>query len=281
MALCRRLKAGAPDLWSRFVQFSQKSVAASFVSDEDAFLLFQGFGDQCRVRVVTRIGEHADQPNRQYCLDLTVDLAQLEALDDDALTAWFQDRDGPLVLVRTNTAPLLCPLYDTPDDAAPALSMDVAQTRVEALRDRPGLISRLAAAARRAERDYPPSPHVEDQLYGYPFPNPGDKALMQAFHIADWPERAVIADRFEDGRYRQLARRLVFFERPDVLQPKLRDRLAAGIEARLALTAPDARWLTRLGARQEIERLSLTTLDASGLERLAAYRGHLDRSAGA
>jgi exodeoxyribonuclease-1 len=272
LALCRRLVTGAPDLWSRFVQFSQKSVAAAFLQDENAFLMYQGFGDYGRPRLLTRIGQHDGQANRQYCLDLTADPDHLEELDDDALTALFRERDGPLVVVKTNAAPLLYPIYDLPDGHFIGLPVERADQHVDALRDRPNFMRRMAAAARRAEREYPPSPHVEHKLYGHPFPCAGDEELMRTFHKQTWPERAKVAGQFQDPRYRLLARRLVYFERPDLLPPQIQMRFAEALYQRLTTTDPDCPWLTLPAAKAQLDALD----GASGDERCSAYAAYLN-----
>jgi exodeoxyribonuclease-1 len=48
---------------------------------------------------------------------------------------------------------------------------------------------------------------------------------MQAFHQADWNGRAAIAETFEDDRYTELARRLVFINAPKALSSSKRDQL--------------------------------------------------------
>ena len=56
---------------------------------------------------------------------------------------------------------------------------------------------------------------------------------MQAFHAAGWAERAEIAETFEDDRYRELARRIVFQGLPSALQPERRQILRVWLQNRL------------------------------------------------
>jgi exodeoxyribonuclease-1 len=65
------------------------------------------------------------------------------------------------------------------------------------------------------------------------FPSRADESRMQAFHAAGWVERAEIAETIEDGRYRELARRIVFHEQPDALQPERRQILEVWLQNRL------------------------------------------------
>ena len=65
------------------------------------------------------------------------------------------------------------------------------------------------------------------------FPSRADEARMQAFHAAGWIERAEIAEAIEDDRYRELARRIVFHQQPDALQPERRQMLEVWLQNRL------------------------------------------------
>jgi exodeoxyribonuclease-1 len=84
-------------------------------------------------------------------------------------------------------------------------------------------------------RRYPPfepAQVVEQRMYEG-FPICADENPLQTFHSADWAERAEIAETFEDDRYRELARRLVFLNSPDVLTDPRRAQLQAWLENRL------------------------------------------------
>lgn len=59
-----------------------------------------------------------------------------------------------------------------------------------------------------------------------------DNLQMGKFHRASWPERAEIAETFEDERYRELARRLVYEYQPAAIDEALRTRLDVWLENR-------------------------------------------------
>ena len=79
---------------------------------------------------------------------------------------------------------------------------------------------------------------------------------MARFHAAPWPERATMVRQFADERYRHLALRLVYFERPDLLDATIRGPLEAQMGARIS-AGPDAetRWRTFELARREANNL--------------------------
>lgn len=279
LALCRHVKTAAPEVWSQFLRFSQKASVEAFITGEDAFLVSETVGNQHRTRVVTRIGRHTEQAIRHYCLDLGADISALRAMTDGELVAACKEEYGrPVVTVRTNAAPTLWALYDaTPKHLAPFDEAEILDAAAR-VRDDKELVRRLCRAAQAAEPVYPPSPHVEEQLYGRGFPPPQDEALRQRFHAVSWEERPALARQFDDDRYRCLAHRLIFFDRPDLLADDYRRNAEGELRKRLS-TPLDAqpRWRSILAVRQEMDTLTAGGLDDDALARQRRYAAYLDR----
>jgi exodeoxyribonuclease-1 len=217
LALCRRIKVGAPEVWSQFLRFSQKASVEGFIKDEGAFLLSENVGNDHKARVVMRVGGNSSQTQKHYCLDLGGDMDALRALDEDALTELCRSRTRPIITIRSNAAPTLWSLDDAlPEDLMPFHADDVRALAAQIRNDTP-FMARLGRCAEAAEPVYPPSPYVEDQLYDRLYPPQDDQEIHQEFHRADWPQRASMISRFSDDRSRRLARRLIYMERPDLL----------------------------------------------------------------
>jgi exodeoxyribonuclease-1 len=281
-SLCVLVRTRAPEIWSQFLRFSRKSSVESFITDEEAFLFSEMVGNRHRARIVMRIGQHTEQAIRHYCLDLNTDIEQLRVLTQDELVELCKSADRPVVTIRTNAAPTLWALYDaTPEHLAPFDETELLE-RVAQLRDDRPFLARLCRAAQAAEPEYSPSPHVEEQLYERGFPPTEDKILMTKFHAAPWEEKAVLARRFRDERYRRLALRLLYIERPDLLKADL--RLASERELRNRLmAAADAgtRWRSIPVALREAQILVATNIDPGDLARQLNYVAYLNERAGA
>jgi exodeoxyribonuclease-1 len=277
LALCRRVKAAAPEVWSQFLRFSQKASVEAFITSEDAFLVSETIGNHHRTRVVTRIGRHTEQAIRHYCLDLGTDLSALRAMTDEELVGACKAYGRPVVTIRTNAAPTLWALYDaTPEHLAPFDESEVLAA-VAAIRNDKDLIRRLCRAAQAAEPVYPASPYVEEQLYERGFPPPQDEALMQRFHVAPWEDRPAIARQFEDGRYRRLSHRLIFFHRPDLLGDDYRRGASNELRTRLSAPVGDTRrWRSIPAAKREMETLIAGIIDDESLARQRRYAEYLD-----
>ena len=276
LALCRHIQQHASDIWSQFVKFSKKSVVDAFVRDEEAFLFSETVGNDHRIRILTRIGQHRDQAVRQYCLDLAFDLDELRRFDDEALAQVCRSANRPIATVRVNAAPTLWALYEAlPEHLAPFDETEVLR-KVGELRDDKALIERLCRAAQAAEPIYPPSPHVEEQIYGGDYTCDEDDALMRQFHQFAWPARVTLPGRFADKRFQRLAQRLIYFARPDLLPESQKVAIDREVERRLTHAVdPSIRWRSIPTALAELQALMQKDLSDDARQRLAALELHL------
>jgi exodeoxyribonuclease-1 len=270
--LCRIVRDGAPDIWSRFLRFAQKAAVLDFIQNEEAFVSFDYIGGQHTQSIVTYLGQGTKNPNVHYCIDLRTDLDILTGLDDHA----FAKRISEEKLIRrvtTNRAPLLCPLYEASTELLGELSEEEFTDRASRLRQRSDLIARLLTAARSAEIAFPNSPHLELQLYSS-FIDDQDQVVMAEFHEASWEERIKISGRFMDIRLKRLARRLAYIERPDLLAASTVQTMGDEIRKRLLESDTAVPWLTIPSALTELAQL-LREVPAVEHDRLNTYREFL------
>ena len=283
LALCQIIRNRTPEIWSQFLRFSRKASVESFITEEDAFLVSETIGNHHRARVVTPIGRHSELAIRHYCLDVSADLDALRGMSDDELISLCKSTTRPIVTVRTNAAPTLWALYDvTQEHFAPFENEDEVLEQVARLQEDRPFLERLRKAAQAAEPTYLPSAHVEEQLYERGFPSPQDEALMQRFPAAPWEERPGIALQLSDARYRRLARRLIYLERPHLLGPKR--RCAADEEVCKRLLSPlDATvpWRSIPVAQRDLETLLTSGLEGDGLANQLRYSEYLKERADA
>ena len=281
LELCRFIKSRAPEVWSQYLRFSQKAAVESFVTNEEAFVVSETVGNHHRTRVVTPIGRHSERAIRYYCLDVDTDLDTLRGMSEHQLIYLCKSSSRPIVTVRTNAAPTLWALYEASkghlapfEDEAEILEW-VAQIR----EDRP-LLERLRKAAQAAEPVFPPSPHVEEQIYEGKFPLLQDEDLMQRFQTASWEERATLAQQFVDERYCRLALQLIYFERPDFLNTE--DQCAADEEVRKRLVADpfaNVPWRSIPAAQRQLKALLDSGLEGNELTDQLQYLVYLEERA--
>lgn len=281
LALCKIISNRAPDIWSQFLKFSRKASVESFITEEDAFLFSDTLRNQCRTRVVTPIGRHSALPIKHYCLDLSSDIDALRKMSNGELIAHCKGADRSILTVRTNAAPTLWPLYDAAQEhLAPFQEESEILKRVTQIREDRPFLERIRNAAQAAEPVYPPSVHVEEQIYERGFPPTEDEIIMRRFHDASWEERADLYRQLNDNRYRQLARRLIFFERPDLLAAEQLAAIDKGMRERLMASPEDnLPWRSIPAAQQELEALLQRGLIGPDLGSQLRYSDYLKQRA--
>lgn len=162
--ICHQIARRAPEVWSRFLQFTTKAAAVEFMQTEDAFVLFHPTGEGRGCYVVSFFGRHPSIANFHYCLDLSADLDWLRGLSLQELTEALA---GTSIVrrVKANAGPVLFPVYQGLERAFSPLTEDEVSRKAANLRADSEFVERLVAAAVANERIYPPSEHVEEQLY--------------------------------------------------------------------------------------------------------------------
>jgi exodeoxyribonuclease I len=273
--LCRLVYQRSPELWQRFVRFSNKATVADFVESEDGFVLTEFFGGRAYHTPVVCIGIDPDQANSRICLSLNDDVGQFAGMSDVELQTHLAQKPSPIRHFRINAAPTLTALFDAPEHMLDGGSIGNIEDRARRVKADANLRARLVAAYFAAREPYPLSPHLEEQIYNG-FPGPDDEGRLNAFHQASWPDRLAIVQSLNDERLRWFGLRLVYSEARGVIPATVK----AEIEYRLAerLAGDGSGCLTYELALAETDKLIGEGEDHDGL--LSRYRIYLqDRSA--
>ena len=78
---------------------------------------------------------------------------------------------------------------------------------------------------------------------------------MEQFHQADWGKRSALASQIEDPRLSEFARRLIYFERPEMLSQAHSTELSAWMANRVLTEDESVPWMTVRKALRETEVL--------------------------
>jgi exodeoxyribonuclease I len=255
--LCRLVRRGAPELWSTFLRFSSKTSVIDFVRDEDAFAYFDFYGSPRVMHFLTRVGISPRDGNVHYCLDLAGDVEALRHLEESALAERMKVEPRPIRRLKVNGSPLLYPLWDIERPLFRETSEEELMRTASLVRADPDFMARLTNAAAASEMIYPPSEHVELQIYGAGFFSDADRELCRQFHSRRWDERLDLVESFEDPRLRRLGRRLIYFEVPHLIAEAQRRAMDEEIFAR---RRGDGRhssppWMTISSALSELQSI--------------------------
>ena len=92
---------------------------------------------------------------------------------------------------------------------------------------------------------------------------------MEKFHISTWKDKAKLKEGFEDGRYRELASRIIALEKPDLLSDEEDEDFSHFVNERLFSKGP---WLNLSQATQKLEKFN--SEDSDHLKIKSALKEH-------
>jgi exodeoxyribonuclease-1 len=173
----------------------------------------------------------------------------------------------------------MAPLWELEDQGLLRGSSDDLCHLARQIRSNDAFLDRLMAAIVECEYVWPKSVHLEEQIYDG-FVSDKDAALCQRFHQIPWEDRPELITSFEDMRLFRLSRRLIYHERPDLLDrnhlASMRDEVRRRVDGSIA----DAPWLTIPTALSQIQDILNQPISAQELEDLERLREHLSIALG-
>jgi exodeoxyribonuclease I len=274
IGLCRRVIKKAPDIWSNFMRFSTKAAVVDYITEERVFCVSDVYYGKAHSCLVTTVGQSEANKAEWYVFDLSVDPESLLLLSERQLAVRLKESPKPLRRLKSNAVPMLFPAEDAPDICQGLEhGLKELERRAEMVQADSAFRERLIFAFESVKAEYPPSGHVEKQIYDG-FVEETDERLMDAFHEADWVERYAIVEEFQDSRLKTIGMRLIHLERPDLLdktKSRAHHRAAA---KRLLGHGDDIPWLTLPQAREQLKEL-LAAASGAELELLREHGKYL------
>ncbi|MDA8747684.1 exonuclease domain-containing protein [Litoreibacter sp.] len=224
LSLCKRIMQQCPELWQRFVRFSNKAAVSEFISTEEGFLLTEVFKNRAYHTPVTFIGEDPNPGNGRLCIDLRLDFDELASLNAQELRAYLIRNPCPIRKIQTNAGPTLTPLWEVAEGLLGDLDIDALADRACAVADDDELKHRLVDVYSNSREPFAEPMHIEEKLHGT-FLSDADTARARQFHKTPWPDRFEIVQTMEDERLREFGTRLIFFDARSCLPKEVVDRL--------------------------------------------------------
>ena len=280
LGLAQILRRNAPEIWELMMRNSQKVAVEDFFQEHDFFCHSNVFFGRTFNEVVAVTGRNLENPNEFALFNLGYDPTDYFGVDLDGMKNLLDSSPKKIRAVRTNSQPMLMPFDRAADHIRPeSFDEDTYRVRAELLRDNQDFQA-LVSQALPLRYETEESPYVEKKIYDG-FVSDDDSELMQRFHRADWSGRLAIAERFEDHRLLELAERLIYFERPDLLPPADQARLEAWVRSRLT-TADDVPWMTVSKALIELQDIRRKAVPgaAAQLDEIDGFLDLLSRRGG-
>lgn len=276
VALARYLRDRAPDVWDHlFACRSRHAVEAILQKNELVLFTDRAFGKPTILAgLITR---HPDNAAEIAMFDLAYDPTLYLDVDHERAMRLLKSSPRPIRTMRANSLPILRPLGVGIDLGVDPVTAHERLTRIHA---HPGFASTIAKAMAARYEDAAPAAHVEQRIYDG-FPSRSDEQLMDKFHSTPWEARFPLVEHFEDGRFRELAERVIYNERPEALPADRRAALDAWRRERLTASG-ETPWLTLSGARAELVKLraSVPVEDVELLDEAGHFFSELEAELG-
>ena len=271
--LSRLVADRAPELWSSFMRFSNRTAVTEFATETPVFSLSDFYFGLPYSWHVTMIGQNPDYAAELYVFNLEIDPTDLEGLSEEELVRCLNRSPKPVRRLLANGSPMIMPAEDAPDIAASiGLSDDELESRASYLSENEPFRERLVSAFEQTKTVYEKSPHVEKQIYDGFFNE--DQVKLDKFHMVPWDERVSIVADFSDDRLRELGMRLIHAEHPEVLSDPVRTQYDLALAERLAGGDGEEPWLTLPKAIQQADDM-LRVAQEDEKEFLREHRSYL------
>ena len=253
--LCRQVYERSASTWSTFMRFATKAAVIDYLKNEPTFCVSTYHAGKPYSSLATAIQQSLKNKAEWIIYDLSVMPDDLRQLSQAELMLRLAEPPYPVRRLKPNGAPILFSSDDAPAGCRGSeLSFAELQRRADLLRNDPDFAARLVTAHESRQKEYPPSPHVEHQIYDR-FTSKTDETLMEAFHSTEWTQRSRLVDKFEDPRLQIIGRQLIHLERPDALSRDHCREHDQAIARRLLGQGDAFPWLTIPRALQQLETL--------------------------
>lgn len=252
--LARHVKQRAPKIWETMVGFTRKDAVVEFLTTVGAVAFTEFAYNKPYSRLVTYCGRSTQKDSDLAVFDLDFDPSDYLELPPDELVDALNG-DKAVRMVAANRQPILMPATAAPSHvSAKQLPKTELQRRVKLIQQNQEFCRVAVEALSKRFEEKPPSPYVEKRIYDG-FPSRDDEQLMGKFHQVDWSERGPVARRMNDTKIRELAERLLFYEKPELLPGPVRARYASWVTDRMLSDDPSVPWTTVPKAMREADDL--------------------------
>ena len=256
LELARLMAARAPWLWQHMIAMGQAAEAIRFARAEPVRLYTEFHHNRPHHWLVTALAEHADAAGELPAFDLAVDPERGRTLGEEELRRWLSRHPKPVRPIKLGDCPFVLPreraaglgLADGAelDRRAALLAQD------EAYRHR--LLAAHEALRQKTESEDDSTPGAD-------------------FHGKNWAGRAQFIRQLSHGPLRARAERLLFDERPELLDATARARLEAE-QAAAMLSAEKVPWRT-LSEAFDLTDAAFEHATAEDTERLEGLLSYL------
>jgi len=219
-------------------------------------ILTELYGKSAFVRRVVGCGQNPDYDAQVGVFDLSFDPSNFIDLSVDELVEVLNGQPKPIRVIQANNQPILLPMEFAPrHDGESGLDEELLEVRARVLRDDLKFQERVGQAISKRYPPREPVEYVEQQIFEG-FYSRDDSQRIEQFHKAHWETRPDIVSRIEDRRARELGYRIIYIEKPELLELKIREWFEKWESERLVTSDENVPYRTLRSAVDAAQELS-------------------------
>ena len=236
------------DLFAEKISIGKKAQGSEdfmIIARIESFILNKGLDDAMR-RAKKYVDAGADgimihskskKPNEVLLADLYFDPKELFEMSYSELKGQIGKSGAFKKIAINKTQPIVnVNLIDNPDKVLD-LSLEVLADRAQMINENQEFKQKLSQILEDDDKTWPEKNIVEQKIYDG-FSSNADKLWMERFEISNWDEKVKLIDGFEDERYRELASRIVCYEKPEFASDEMLENYNNLVRSRLFTKGP-------------------------------------------
>jgi exodeoxyribonuclease-1 len=253
--MSKLMKDRTPGIWQNMLNLRSKQNVLYFINQNEVFVGADVYFGEAHSWLLTHCGSNPNYNAEFAAFDLSFIPDDYINLSVGELVNVLNGKDKPIRIFKSNSQPILMPRELMPQNTiSEDITSDEIERRLAQIRNNREFKERVGYALAGRYDDMEPSPYVEKRIFDG-FSSDADMLLMANFQSGNWEEKLVLAKQLDDPRLREMARRQIYFEQPDLLSVAVRQDLDEWVIKRLSTNDPDVPWRTIPTALKEADKL--------------------------
>jgi len=252
--LAKHILMEKPNLWSTLTERTSKPSVTSFLSFGEPVFLVRPAGN----KIESFFGQRIDRANNNSSKSIIAKLS-FDWIDYQKNGNWFPPSVKKVQAATKQIVMNKAPMVFSLEEARSLFEIQIDEFEMQQsafLASEEGFCDRVSYAVDTKLDSSPSSNEVEETIYDG-FASAYDEKLMSDFHEAKDSERADIAVKFNDSRFRRLANRILFVDHPKSMSLASKSKVELGINRRLsAKPDTDHPWRSIADALLELSKMS-------------------------
>lgn len=224
LSTAKLLKEKAKSVWDSSMLTTSKQEVMKILENEQMVIVTENYGGGPRPHLVTYLCPHP-KFTWPLCVDLRHDIDHLLTLNVHHLKEELKGKPKPVRTIKHSAHPILMnPSYLNNFEPYNAIGMTKLLERAKKIKmnkefaEKVSLIKKEEVEEKEANNQV--DKFVEETIYSGGFPGSKDQKVIEDFNQTDnWKDKYNLRNKFTDERYSYFAKRLIYENSPELLDP--------------------------------------------------------------